>query len=147
MSLRLTRRATCVWLGTSTTTTASNWSTNPVSDQQRYHRNHDLICCGLRDELRSPPPDQGVDDRMEVGAGGGVREDDIAQRLAIQTAGLRQNLFSEPRHHLGQAGVPGSTTSRASWSESISSTPCSASRLATVVLPSCGGRKGRGCAV
>ena len=87
-------------------------------------------------DLGEPGPHQRMGDPLEGEPGGRVGEHHRRQRRPVERA-VRGRSFRRRRRSAMAArpGVPGATTSRASWSESTTTAPRSRSAALTVDLP------------
>ena len=104
-------------------------------DQQRARRTRAWRRPVPADQLGHALADERVDDRVQVGARLLVVEHDLGERGAVEAAVRPTTPVAEPRDHGVETGVPGSTTSRAIASASITTAPCPAQQAATVLLP------------
>ena len=76
-----------------------------------------------------------MQDRLEAAPAPRVREDPFAHALAVEAALGVEHVGPESLATWASAGRPGSTTSRAMTSVSMTGTPSAAKRSATVDLP------------
>ena len=86
-------------------------------------------------QLAHPLADQGVHDRVQPDAQRRVGEHDLAQPGPVQPAVGRSTSGPNAATTSASPGVPGSTTSLAMASASITTAPCAASRRETSLLP------------